>query len=338
MDPESKELDKNERFERLERQMKDLILKQCERLGLSCEISQEPIEIDVNTRMERLECMAAGLCRLNSKKEFQNEDLEIPYFVFEPVPKPIPIPQNFRPLINQDPLVVKSESFDTDQILENSRQHSFRPLTQLKTIRNRTTFISSNSLYSTQKKQALIELFREYVKARGAVHKNRLDFYFACEGLKQQTDSTTITNMTISIYRFLLRSKIKVSDEIRSVINSALRGYSSESNVFDPILEIVKNVIYETTYKDFCSTNICFGFLDFTSTSFPFFKVIAAQEEQGFPINLLLIRFTRYKFSGNNFQLLIITDLIRYECICYIRNRHLEWEVAWKKNFDKLIL
>ena len=46
-----------------------------------------------------------------------------------------------------------------------------------------------------------VEIFKKYVEAEGGIHSDRLNFYFACEGLKQQTEDSKIKLMVNAIYR-----------------------------------------------------------------------------------------------------------------------------------------
>lgn len=370
MNTELKEMDYNERFNRLERQIEDYMLLMSEQTRTRLDVSHEPIDMDPNKRLDRLEWMTENLIHLMSNEESQTQEQKVTVLdlvieidpkevqeIFEIQPWSVPvIPNNgdsleqvchkgfFQgedPLPNQDSLL-GNKIFD-NQILDNSRQQTSRIPTQLTTLSHRTTFIFCNTMIVPHKKQELIELFREYVKSKGQIHKNRLDFYFACEGLKQQTDSTTITNMILSIYRFLLKNKIKVPDEVRSSINRTLKSGSPKTDVFDPILEIVENVICATTYEDFCGTDIFLKCVDksldvtpLPVTSFPITNVSTTQKDVEFAKDLRLIRFTRYKFPGNVLIHFIgNTENVRHERIIYIRNRHLEWEAAWKKNFDQ---
>lgn len=48
-----------------------------------------------------------------------------------------------------------------------------------------------------------VELFKRYVEQEGAIHRDRLNFYFACEGLKQQTDPDKIKQMIGAIYKWV---------------------------------------------------------------------------------------------------------------------------------------
>lgn len=46
-----------------------------------------------------------------------------------------------------------------------------------------------------------VELFKRFVESEGGIHTNRLNFYFACEGLKQQNDPDKINQMVNAIYK-----------------------------------------------------------------------------------------------------------------------------------------
>lgn len=46
-----------------------------------------------------------------------------------------------------------------------------------------------------------VEIFKRYVEAEGGIHSDRLNFYFACEGLKQQFEEEKVKSMVGAIYR-----------------------------------------------------------------------------------------------------------------------------------------
>lgn len=46
-----------------------------------------------------------------------------------------------------------------------------------------------------------VELFKKYVESEGGINADRLNFYFACEGLKQQSNPEKIKLMIGAIYR-----------------------------------------------------------------------------------------------------------------------------------------
>lgn len=46
-----------------------------------------------------------------------------------------------------------------------------------------------------------VELFKKYADSQGGADADRVKFYFACEGLKQQTDPQKVKNIVIAIYK-----------------------------------------------------------------------------------------------------------------------------------------
>nr|NP_001163773.1 axin, isoform E [Drosophila melanogaster]ACZ95067.1 axin, isoform E [Drosophila melanogaster] len=46
-----------------------------------------------------------------------------------------------------------------------------------------------------------VELFKKYVEEEAPAYNDHLNFYFACEGLKQQTDPEKIKQIIGAIYR-----------------------------------------------------------------------------------------------------------------------------------------
>lgn len=46
-----------------------------------------------------------------------------------------------------------------------------------------------------------VELFKKYVEEEAPAYNDHLNFYFACEGLKQQTDPEKVKQIIGAIYR-----------------------------------------------------------------------------------------------------------------------------------------
>lgn len=46
-----------------------------------------------------------------------------------------------------------------------------------------------------------VDLFRRYLESEGRSHADTLDFWFACEGLRKQTDPEKISQLVKVIYR-----------------------------------------------------------------------------------------------------------------------------------------
>ncbi|XP_035773343.1 axin-like isoform X2 [Anopheles albimanus] len=106
------------------------------------------------------------------------------------------------------------------------------------------------------------ELFKRYVELEGEVPANRLKFYFACEGLKQQTDPEKITQLIGAIYRrFLKKAKpgteLYVNESMRNYIKAGLKNdLILTADLFDNMQASVMNIIGETTYPHFLQSDI----------------------------------------------------------------------------------
>lgn len=46
-----------------------------------------------------------------------------------------------------------------------------------------------------------VQLFKKYAESEGGIHSDWLNFYFACEGLKQEKDPEKIKQLVYVIYR-----------------------------------------------------------------------------------------------------------------------------------------
>lgn len=186
-----------------------------------------------------------------------------------------------------------------------------------------TTFLSRDSLLCPKIQLELIQLFRSFVGKEGSIHEDRLNFWFACEGLKEQTDSITISQMVAAIYQFLRKSSIKITNELRRAVISSIRSRSTNTNVFDGVQEIVGKVVCATSLRNFFNSYSFFNFVHRLS----YFHSLTVSTEL---ITSQSVMDIRQLFGWH-------AQVNPYVLIHYIRNRHMEWEVAWKKNFDQLL-
>lgn len=327
MNPESKEMDYEAKLYRMERQVEAQMLLVYERTGTRLEFSQEPIDMDQNKRLDRLEWMTENLMHLMSN-EVSHQTQEQPITYLDLVIDPDPV---------QFPEILEIPPWRLPSLSIVSMESQFTSRTPLTINRPITTVVFQDPVLFDNMKPELIDLFRNYVEAEGIVHTNRLNFHFACEGLKQQTDATMIVEMIRSIYKFLLRANFKVTDMVRRAIINSIRGISPDTNVFDPIQIVVKNVIFATTYRNFLSSNIYLDHFKRRSSvvvSVPMIHTLELPKELKFTINLKVVLFSRYRFIKNSLEVIIRAEINRFVIINYIRDRHMEWEIAWKKNFD----
>lgn len=97
------------------------------------------------------------------------------------------------------------------------------------------------------------ELFKAYVEQEGGIHKERLNFYFACEGLKQESDPEKTKKIIGLIYtKILKKSDLHVPNEVKQLVKAGLKDEVSISpRIYDQMQKDVKRIIQETTYPNF---------------------------------------------------------------------------------------
>jgi axin 1 len=102
-----------------------------------------------------------------------------------------------------------------------------------------------------------VELFKKYVESEGGIHNDRLNFYFACEGLKQHTDYEKVKQFIGAIYRFLKKSELHVPEDIRRNVKAGLKDeIILTPNVYDQMQQDVEKIINETTYPNFLQSEM----------------------------------------------------------------------------------
>jgi axin 1 len=102
-----------------------------------------------------------------------------------------------------------------------------------------------------------VELFKKYVESEGGIHSDRLNFYFACEGLKQQSDPDRVKQIIGAIYRFLRKSQLHVPEDIKKTVKAGLKDeIILTSDLFDQMQQDVEKIINETTYPNFLQSEL----------------------------------------------------------------------------------
>lgn len=102
-----------------------------------------------------------------------------------------------------------------------------------------------------------VELFKKYVESEGGIHSDRLNFYFACEGLKQQSDPDKVKQIIGAIYRFLKKSELLVPEDIRRAVKAGLKDeIILTPDVYDQMQHDVERIINETTYPNFLQSEM----------------------------------------------------------------------------------
>lgn len=114
------------------------------------------------------------------------------------------------------------------------------------------------------------QLFKQFVEQEGGIHKDRLDFYFAVEGLKQLSADVhrpqgqenlggekKVQRVIQAIFRFLKHKQLQVPENVRK--NWAARKDSTvliPPNIFDQMQQDVARDINETTYRSFLQSEM----------------------------------------------------------------------------------
>lgn len=107
-----------------------------------------------------------------------------------------------------------------------------------------------------------VDLFRRYLESEGRNHADTLDFWFACEGLRKQTDLEKINQLVKVIYRrFFLKTQLGVGEELRRAVNRKIKEASSgggelDCRIFDASQQEVERLITETTYPNFLRSDL----------------------------------------------------------------------------------
>lgn len=103
-----------------------------------------------------------------------------------------------------------------------------------------------------------VELFKKYVELEGGIHSDRLNFYFACEGLKQQSNGEKVKQIIRAIYRFLKKSQLPMPEEIRRTLKIGLKdeNFVLTPDLFDQMQQDIEKIINETTYPNFLQSEM----------------------------------------------------------------------------------
>lgn len=103
-----------------------------------------------------------------------------------------------------------------------------------------------------------VELFKKYVELEGGVHQDRLKFYFACEGLKQEKNGAKVKPIIGAIYRFLRKTELPVPENIRQTIKVGLKddNFVLTPDLFDQMQQDVESIISDTTYPNFLQSEM----------------------------------------------------------------------------------
>ncbi|CAH0723154.1 unnamed protein product, partial [Brenthis ino] len=97
-----------------------------------------------------------------------------------------------------------------------------------------------------------VRLFRKFVGGAGGLHVDRLNFYFAVQGLRQETEPNKIRQVVSAIYKFLRKSQLAMPEELKQRVKQSLKdGTNIEKTIFDNMEQEVTRAITESTYQAF---------------------------------------------------------------------------------------
>lgn len=107
------------------------------------------------------------------------------------------------------------------------------------------------------------ELFKTYVELEGGIHKERLNFYFACEGLKQESDPDKTKKIIGLIYsKILKKSDLHVPNDVKQLVKAGLKDEVAISpRIYDQMQKDVKRIIQETTYPNFLQSEMYLNYV-----------------------------------------------------------------------------
>ncbi|XP_076243632.1 protein axin isoform X3 [Calliopsis andreniformis] len=115
----------------------------------------------------------------------------------------------------------------------------------------------ARNLHSLLQDPVGLELFRKYLDQEGKPHANPLNFWFACEGLKEQNDPERIHQLVKLIYRkFFLKSQLAIPEDVRKEANRRVKEGRADEKVFDAVQLEVERLINETTYPNFLRSDM----------------------------------------------------------------------------------
>ncbi|XP_034935348.1 axin isoform X2 [Chelonus insularis] len=86
--------------------------------------------------------------------------------------------------------------------------------------------------------------------------KKYLDFWFACEGLKEQAPAKRHQLIKVIYRRFLLKSPFPIPEEVRKEASRRIKEGRIDDKVFDAVQLEVERLINETTYPNFLRSDM----------------------------------------------------------------------------------
>ncbi|XP_048482934.1 axin [Plutella xylostella] len=110
----------------------------------------------------------------------------------------------------------------------------------------------ARTLHALLEDEEGVRLFRSFVSGAGKLHTDRLDFYFAVLGLRQETEQPAVRQTVAVIYKFLRKSQLAMPEQLKAQVKQALKdGSYIDRTIFDDMEQEVTRAITESTYQAF---------------------------------------------------------------------------------------
>ncbi|XP_066582059.1 axin-1-like isoform X2 [Prorops nasuta] len=115
----------------------------------------------------------------------------------------------------------------------------------------------ARNLHSLLQDPEGLQLFTKYLDQEGISHANPLNFWFACEGLREHKDPQSIPHLAKLIYRkFIVKYQLAIPEDVRKEANRRIKEGRADRKVFDAAQLEVERLINETTYPNFLRSDM----------------------------------------------------------------------------------
>lgn len=104
-----------------------------------------------------------------------------------------------------------------------------------------------------------VHLFQHYLESECPPHVDALDFWFACQGLRNQSTPDKIQQLVKVIYRkFFVKSSLPIDEELRKEVGKNMNSpqcLEPPVILFDQAQARIEQLIGETTYPNFLKSD-----------------------------------------------------------------------------------
>ncbi|XP_066139612.1 axin isoform X1 [Euwallacea fornicatus] len=111
-----------------------------------------------------------------------------------------------------------------------------------------------------------VKLFRQYLESEGKQHSDALDFWFACEGLRNQRGVDKIMQLVKLIYKkYIIKSALPVPEEVRKEIGKIVKSsqcLDPPVTLFDKVQAQIEHLVVTTTYPNFLKSEMYLQYVE----------------------------------------------------------------------------